>query len=376
MHPKTMKIAILGILLIIFVQAAAAKELIITEEEPDNVYFIGNTVLVNNSLYGDLYTITGSLEVNSPVNRDVSAITETAKISNLIGGSLRIITSRLSLDGHVFDDLMVLSSEVEISDNSKIGGDAYILSRKAVIDAEIEGRLKAKTDSLTLNSVVKGDSSINTKHLVLGENALILGDLNITGVTQIDESKVTGTVTYIPEEPTRARITAFILGNIAFLVTILITGLLLYALLGGYTKNNIKTMSSQPFLSFIIGFLSMIIIPFISFLLMITIIGIPLSLLMLVAYALIWLVAITMACAFIGTTTLRIATRRPGFIVSLIIGVILYLLLLNVPYVGWIIIAILVITSFGATIKSAFYKALVHKRKLVRPVSKSKRKKS
>lgn len=350
MNPKILLVLALAIISVSMASAEKQDDLIITEEETNSIYFAGNKVVVNESVYADIYAVSGTIDVNRQIQHDLVAIAESINVNAPIGGSVRAITSRTTIDSSVFRDLAIVTSELKLTNNSRIGGNALITANNADLQGEILGDLKIKASTITINNVIHGDARIDANRLELGPDALIRGDVEVIGVT-IDEDKVIGEITETERERAPTML-ATLLAYLSMGILIIIVGLVLIHTTPRYTKNSIARINVKPIISFLIGILVLIITPLVSFFLFITIIGIPVSVFLLLVYALLFLLAVIYTAIYLGNIVYRLLDGTPNHSISLFIGTILYFLIFSIPLIGKPIIFVLVMISLGAVTAS------------------------
>jgi len=125
----------------------------------------------------------------------------------------------------------------------------------------------------------------------------------------------------------------------------------------------VDTLSSRRWRSFTTGITTLLIIPILFGLLIITIVGIPLGLILLTFSSFILYVARIFVMIAIGTFILkRFGKSGEGFW-TFVIGLVVYSLLVLIPFIGWIISFLAALFGVGAAIQ-AFKDQYFQKRKM------------
>ena len=129
-------------------------------DAPGDVFASGANVLLRGRAAGDIHAMGFSVEIDIPAPHDVYAM----------GGS---VTLRAPVDG----DATMSAFSLHIAGPARIAGNARLAGGSVVIDGAIDGALTASGGSVALNAVVGGDVLVQTGDLVFGPDARISGRL-------------------------------------------------------------------------------------------------------------------------------------------------------------------------------------------------------
>ncbi|MCP2521149.1 hypothetical protein NLD30_11990, partial [SCandidatus Aminicenantes bacterium Aminicenantia_JdfR_composite] len=136
-----------------------------------------------------------------------------------------------------------------------------------------------------------------------------------------------------------------------FMIGAIIVGILLIKLFPGFSKITVEQIRHY-WKSLGIGFVILICLPIASVLIAITVIGIPLSLILLLFYFLFLYIGKILVSLVIGEEILR---KKAEFSIwALILGIGIFTVLYNIPYIGWIIKLITIIIGLGALSVAVF----------------------
>jgi hypothetical protein len=177
---------------------------------------------------------------------------------------------------------------------------------------------------------------------------------------------VTGKVSHKipPARPSLFASPAQVLGGIILylifeLISSLIVGLLLLKFYPNFVHKTVDIIQTKSLNSLGIGFLGVIAIPVIFFILILTIIGILLGFIIILSYLIYLYLARILVSLFLGRGLLKFfgATLKSGW--TLLIGLVIFIILTSIPFIGWFLYLIFVFLGFGALL--IFYKEIYSK---------------
>ncbi|MFZ7101633.1 MAG: hypothetical protein ACOWWO_03110 [Peptococcaceae bacterium] len=244
------------------------------------------------------------------------------------------IGGNIIVDGHVRDAVVAVGGNVEI--NGTVGDAVVTVGGDATINNEISGDL-----------VVIGS---NTR---LGPQAVIRGDLVMIGVdlTADPHAQIKGAQTEISISNLLERFpknfTLFGVSLASFLYGLLLIALavmsLLVLLIGLVFPDSLKRSKNyalkSPGKSFLLGLLFAIFFLPISFVLFITIIGIPLLLFFWFMYGIMALWGMAVLTDILGEKILSLLGHQgKSTALELIIGIVLFVLISQIPVIGWVVL--------------------------------------
>ncbi len=319
---KTKKIMVgilvcLGLFAFSFIPAGATiietgDEVDIDEKVEDDLIASGGTVDVNEDLAEDSFIFGGQVSVNAPVSEDLIVLGGQVDIDSNIGGDVIIAGGQITIAGNVSEDVIIAGGSLLLDTQSTINGDVIVMGGdirlKGAIDGELrayagnvtlEGEVKKKVDikasNVKINGTISSDAKIAAQDKIeIGDSAKINGNLNYwqkKDKNSLFEDQVTGKVIYDEDLKIRpdfeARGPNFV-GRIVGLIIGLLRAALIIGLISWLCKKLFKRAAQyfeeKPWNSLGYGTLYMVLVPVISLLLMIIVIGMPLGALTLVFY--------------------------------------------------------------------------------------------
>jgi len=355
--------------------AKSGDSIIQTEPVEGNFFAAGNTVTVSNTINGDVFVAANSVNINSTINGDVFAVANNIDINGDINGSLRLLASNINIKSKIENNVLAAGAVLMIDLNSEIGGHVSFVGSSLVSNGSVLGQFDSDSDNATINGLIIGDASLNIRkgRLKLLPQTEINGNLNYSSEQKLDiqpGALVGGDIKYNPdrikigsqraEQEIRRLFKTFFLGfRLARFFSLLIIGLIIISLIPKPLKR-IHQIAMEKFWSCIgIGVLVLILAPIISFVLMATLIALPLGLIILVLYLVMICISRAIAAIVFGRLVADTLKWKLPSWASFVIGLILIQIITLVPIFGWLLGLIVLLWALGSL---AFYKQEVLKK--------------
>jgi len=318
----------------------AGEEKIITEDIDGDLIGAGGQMRITSVITGDAYIGGGQVNFEGSVDQD-----------------LVIAGGKVTVSGRVGKNLIVVGGQVKIEDTAMVGG--YVLSAGGEV---------------SINGQIEGPAKVATRKLTMGEMAYVGGNLeadvevvNVAETTQIEGEKninIHKTETPKTSESTKEAMRGIAtIGKIVFFLSKLITLLVLVAIAG-----KLMTPASLLFSKFWTtlgwGMVVAVVTPFIMMILMMSVVGIPLSVITLGTYVLaMYLSSLVVAMAagnMIGTKGWLPLKNK--YLLS-VIGLILVSVLTGIPMIGWLFSMVICFLGLGIIFKLATEKKVAGTKK-------------
>ena len=299
----------------------------------------GGTVTVgpDETIDGDLEAFGGTVVVEGTVTGDVGAFGGTVVIAGDVGGNLEVFGGTVEVGGTVDGDVEAAGGTVTITDGARVGGS-----------------LSAGGSTVTVDGTIAEDAEVGAERLTLGSNAEIGGDLTYDGrLDRADGATVDGTVSRTDGVEVGPSRPGFSLPSGTFTVygvlVNLVAGAVLLVAFPRFSTTVADGVDDDPLRSGAFGLLALVGIPIVLTILLVTIVGIPLSLAGLVAYVfLVW--AGALYGRYAAGRWLLGRARRESRWGALSLGVLGVAFLKLVPILGDLVEAVVVLVGLGALV--------------------------
>ena len=341
-----------------------------------NYYAVGTNISMEGHVTGDLICAAESVEVKGEVDGDVICAAQTLIISGKIHGSVRSIGSVVSVENVVDRNLMIASGDLIIGPKAQIGMDTLFWSARVNHLGSINGSMRGRAYQVFMAGKVSENVNFifedlyadrYYKPLVMQERARIGGNLNyrssfdasfasrksIMGKVTKEESNTAGALAM-----TIAKI--WIWSRIIAIFGALLIGLFLVKAWRKPVMALCDMMVAQPFPSIGWGAFVTSLVPLLAFFLAMTIIGLPVSFILMSF----WLGAIMLAkpvaaimfgYVMMGRYKHKISNRKarkeidamnPTYVMAL--GVIVTYAFMSIPLIGFLVSVLLTSWVIGA----------------------------
>ncbi len=331
----------------------------------DDLYIGGGTVNIDGTVNGDVIAAGGTVTVNGTVNGDVMVAGGMVAISGKVSDDVRIVGGNLTLDGEVGGDALVAGGNLDISSNSHVAGDLLL----GVGNARLAGKVGRDVRGGGGNVEIAGDVGRNVKiscdSLTLASGSQIGGDLTYTSQqkAKIQEgAKISGRIAHkLPPAPERrarspvglpilAAVTGRIFTFFLSLIAIAVVGGIIVSLAPKKSLLVAETIASAPWKSLGLGFVLLIVVPIASFIISITIVGLPIGLILLFAYILAIYLSKVFAGLLVGEQILAYIRKgaKTHIFWSLLLGVVVLSILGAIPILGFFVRLAYVLFALGA----------------------------
>jgi cytoskeletal protein CcmA (bactofilin family) len=340
------------------------RNIVIDAPVHGDVVAAGGTVVINDSVTMDVLVAGGRVEVNGPVTDDIRVAGGTVKVSGLVDGDVMATGGEL-----ILSTTAVLNGNIDASGGSldiagDIKGNVRAFADQLNLRGDIKGFLEAKAREIGISGNVSGPASIAASTINISPAATFSNDIrfwNDDGSLAISDQAHKGSITYDPSlEVARPRPELLGFSSVLLLAWYLGTALIMIWLIEYLFSNTFRKAAAavlnHSLKSLAFGFLYFVAVPAACVLLAITVLGLPIGILGMIAYIVLIVLATVITAIivanWINAVYYKSSWRLPA-IVFTAFGIFVALKLITLtPIVGPMIIALMVCMAFGAIILS------------------------
>lgn len=314
----------------------------------------------NESVHdGDLYVFDSDVVMDKLVDGNVFIFGNNVTITGQASGNMFVFGNNVTFDkAYVQASVFVCGNKVKFN---AVSSSLYCAAKDLTIDKQfgVYTDIYATCSNFNFDGIIGRNAFLAINSMKLGENAIFYKDLNYSSKSEIEipEGLVQGEVNYNKVAEKSAPSIGSYISN---LVQLLVFAIVTYFIVKLFTKAPTSkdcSVISHPFKTFGIGLLSIITIPVVFFLLLISIFGATTSLYVLSAYLMLLGLSTVMFSISLARY-LCIGKKLRGLkevLLTSLITVITWGLSL-VPFIGWIFSAIVIVFGFGTMIYTPLYK--------------------
>lgn len=247
--------------------------------------------LLSGSSYGAATNAQASIRFSGTALGDVWAAGDGIETSGLIRRHARLLGYRFIQAGGTFErNLMAAGGTISLPTNSAVAGDAWLAGREVIVEGTVSGRTRIYAESITLSGSFGGPVTLSAPQITITPGTRIGGDLlyRSTEDLMLDSNVTLGGKMIRLEDPAPVR-RGTTLNDVTMQMFLcaaaLLTGLLVTALFPAIMVSSLQRLTLEFWKSLLLGVVAFCLIPMASFFLLFTLVGIPLSVLALFAYA-------------------------------------------------------------------------------------------
>jgi hypothetical protein len=321
------------------------------EKLDSSVYLAGHNVDMAGDINGDLYCAGQNVNISGTVHGDIICAGQTVNLSGTVDGDVRIAGQSVTIGSTIGHNLTIAAQSFTLSNNGKVTQDITGGVDTMEINGTVGRDLVLGANTATINGTVGRNIKSQLGTLSLGSNAKIGGNIDYASNNQIQKAQgatVAGSINR-SEPKTHTHKSAFGIGfRIYWFFAMLLLALVLVLLLPSIFEASAKRTMASFGRTFLIGIAAVLFTPVVFVLLMATIVGIPLGILLMIA----WFVGLFLSGPFfaylLGKEIWR-AQRNP--IWTMLVGSVLLLLVYNIPFVGFLIMLAALFIGLGMLVR-------------------------
>jgi hypothetical protein len=288
-------------------------------------------------------------------------------VSGRADDDVRIAGGDVEVNAPVRGDLTVAGGDVSIGPDTHVNGRSWITGRTVRIGGILDRELQVAGATVEISGEIRQPIHVVAEKLDILASAQILAPLTYKGPSDMriaEGAVVNGPITYdrIPErDAQRAR--AFpSLSSLVFSLHLFLAGVLVVMFLPRVETSTVATLRAQPGKSVLAGFVLLVTTPIAAFLLVISILALPIGLALGALYAMALFGGVLATAFFVGDAEARLLKTRPAVTrdehaLMLLAGVLTLTLLRSV--FGGVIVLASVLLGLGALVLSA-YQSYLH----------------
>jgi cytoskeletal protein CcmA (bactofilin family) len=331
----------------------------------DDAYMAGGRVDFDGEAAGDVLAAGGRVRIQGTVRGDAIVAGGMVSIAGEVADDARAVGADVELAATVGDDLVVAGGAVSLRRGTRVGGQAFLAGGQVEALGRFDRDVRIAAGRAVLGGTVAGDVTAVVGRLTVLPGTRIGGRLTYTSRHEADiapDAEIAGGVDRSLATPSprdegvghaRGLWPVAAAGYLAWFAGLALAGLSLAALFPVAVRRSTDVLRARPWSCIGLGFVVIVVAPAAAVTGMIVIVGIPLALALLAAWAVALLVAYLTAARFLADAGLRLAGHETGAGGWLAGGAFLAALALlgaagALPVIGGAISAVAVLAGLGA----------------------------
>jgi cytoskeletal protein CcmA (bactofilin family) len=323
----------------------------------NSLWAAGAIVAVRGSVKSDIWAAGAEVDVDATAGKSLWAA---GAIVSVAGQSqdMYVAAARATVDARVNGKLSVAAARVLVGRGTEVGGITRLAGAEVVFSGTSRGAAEFYGDTVQINGRIAGNLRVRARSVSLAKGAIVDGDavFETLDEPQIDVgATIRGrqTVT-MPMRHQVDRRNVFVTWGAAVLFGVgagLVLGIILLISARPFVERGIDAIRSAPVRSALVGLGVLILVPLVASLIMVTIVGIPIGLLILLAFPLAISIGLVLAAFGLADRILnRDRAERSGGsrFVALLVGVVILAVVGIIPVLGFVVGIIALLVGLGA----------------------------
>ncbi|HEY8520561.1 MAG TPA: zf-HC2 domain-containing protein [Gammaproteobacteria bacterium] len=325
------------------------------ETVADTLIVMAESVAVDGDVQGDLIAFARRVTVRGHVTGSVLGAAETVTIEGTVDGNALAFARAVTLSrARVERNFYGFGRDVTIGTSAEVVGNALAFGETVGMHGRVGIDLLSFAGTVEVGGEVARDVEAHGREVTLLPAARIGGDV-LAHVPDEDDvrassgSRIGGEVATAapPEAPRNKYLTpGFYAGQALRLGALFLAGLVLLWLFAGLREVTLHD-GRDALAAAGRGLVAAIVLPVVSVLLLITIFGIPLGVLGFLLWGLGLYLAKVPVAHIIGRRLFASPAGPPHYATTLIAGLVLVVMAINVPLVGWVVNAAVTLVGLG-----------------------------
>lgn len=329
---------------------------------PGDYFASDDGIEISGLVQGDVYLVAGQAIIDGRIEGDLLVAGGSVDISGQVLGNVRVIGGQVLVSGHIGRNLSVMSGNAQLLPSATIEQNVSIMAGNVDIGAKIGKNVRLMASNVRLSGIVGQQVSADVGQLHVTSKAQIGGALNYQSGTEasIDEgAQIGGPIahqlsvvnewiegTWIQHVLATGKVLATLMN---FLYTLGI-GLVILKMFPQNLAKTVVVLSSRPWKACIWGIGLMIFVPLLCIILLMTVLGAPFALTLLALNIVGFYTAKIYSIFWATSWVFRKAHFRYKQVSTLILGLIGYFCLVNIPGIGFILSLLAMWLGLGAAV--------------------------
>lgn len=332
----------------------------------DTLIAFGRVVRIDGEVTGDLIVFAQTIEISGSVRGDVFSFGRTVEVGGEIGGGYAGFGQMIRVGAPIGQSVYGFAQSLRTGRDAAIEGDLFVFGEDINVGGSVARNVTIFGNTFTLTGEVKRDVTFAGRMASVQSSASVGGNLDV-GLPagdnlELDSSATVGGETIVdlpePSQEEEGMLSAWTIARTAlWLAAGFLSGMLLLWALPALRRVPLDNLGGV-LSSAGVGFLILTATPVLAVVLAVTLIGLPAGLVIGALWVLGLYVSKIVVAHFLGDTLLR--PKQQGarsLALPLLLGLVLVLVAVSLPYVGWVINLLLVVIGLGA-IGQALYRSV------------------
>ncbi len=316
---------------------AAGRNIDISGEVNGDVFCAGQTITVTGIIHGDVICAGQTVRVAGQVDGSVRLAGQVVSLGGKVDGSASLAGQQVTLEGDSVVARDVSSAAASSIYNGSVGRDLFTGSSEATIAGSVSRNVNAYVDNLSFEKTanVKGNVSYTSANKAnVASGAQIAGHQTRQQPPAKDQTKNSG-----------FDLAFGLFSLVTFVVIAMVLVLFAPRLFQLVTERGIK----NPGRTALVGFVSLVVAPIVIIAVMLTVIGIPLGLILGLAWLLVVILSAPVTAFYLGRMLLPSNKRT---LLAMLLGSLVLSIIFMIPIVSFFAVIISALLGTGMIVSA------------------------
>ncbi len=258
----------------------------------------------------------------------------------------------VKVSGAVQNDLFATGNLLSITDSAKIGGDVFAAGNELVVQANLPGDLAYTGNTLKIEGVtIQGNVNLSVDKVVFDSNTKINGSLTYNDTATIvglANAEIQNVESYHIEEEENTLAREFYAKFLSMVGLFIVMLIFIFFMPRLHPEVERSATVQGTVIRMATGAWLLILIPVIAIFALCSVVGLPLSLIMIALYVIAIYLAQGFAGIWLGHLIIeKLAKSRANIYIEALVGIVLLGVLTLVPYIGGLVYFLSLLLGFG-----------------------------
>lgn len=305
------------------------------------LFAAGSNINIAGTVNGDVYCAGQTITISGTINGDVICGGQTIIVSGKVDGSVRLGGQTVTISGSIGNSATIGAQDLIIDTKAVITRDLLGGSQNITINGKIGRDIVSGSRNLAINGTVARNINGGVETLAVGPSGRVGGTVEYIGTTDpavATGGKIVGKVTRTdPPKNQSTRYVAPVEFAIGWFIYVMAAALALGLILAGLFPRVLNEAAAaaikKPGKTVLVGFVAAILMPAIIIMLMISVIGFPVAIVVMLT----WLVIMMVSGQFAGFLLGRVMMKKQKQpIIVMLAGLAVLTVTYFIPFIGFL----------------------------------------
>lgn len=322
------------------------------------------TVTISGTASKDLFATAPVVELNGIFHGDVWSGGDSISADGIFRNDARLISRTTQIFGTHYGSLTAIGNTVKIDRTAILYSDLLCVGENVIIEGAVSGNARIMAQRATIGGKIDGDLSIAAQDIVILPGTILNGNLTYTAPKELVISSTVLLNGSLDRKfnvaPARRLLKENLPTHFTFAIAALVAGLVFSRLFPRHTGSALHALQTSRGLCSLAGFAALFLMPMVAFILIFTVVGLPLSILICLFYFILLYLSKVIVALWIGSAILKkTPVSQKTIAAPLALGLLLLYVLTSFPAISMLTNILIMILGLGALLIGLFKKPVL-----------------